>query len=91
MPRALASLRARRTYDGLCHASSLLICCGNVPNLVKYGSLPLIFVDGHFQEIDIAALPFGLKPRHVVRIVYTSRYSEGGRPVPLLPKGFLPE
>ena len=27
--------------------------------------LPLVFVRGHFQEIGIAALPSGLKPRHV--------------------------
>ena len=26
---------------------------------------PFIFVRGHFQEIGIAALPLGLKPRHV--------------------------
>jgi len=26
---------------------------------------PLVFVTGHFQEIGIAALPMGLKPRHV--------------------------
>ena len=28
-------------------------------------SLPLIFVKGHFKDICIAALPMGLKPRHV--------------------------
>jgi len=29
------------------------------------GFSPLIFVRGHFQEIGMAALPSGLKPRHV--------------------------
>ena len=29
------------------------------------GFLPLGLVTRHFQEIDIAALPMGLKPRHV--------------------------
>jgi len=29
------------------------------------GGSPLIFVRGHFQEISIAALPLGMKPRHV--------------------------
>jgi len=28
-------------------------------------AFPLIFVRGHFQEIGIAALLLGLKPRHV--------------------------
>jgi len=35
-------------------------------NWEKFGGAP-IFVRGHFQEIGIAALPMGLKPRHVER------------------------
>ena len=31
----------------------------------KFGFFALIFVRGYFQEIGIAALLLGLKPRHV--------------------------
>ena len=41
------------------------------------GFLPLIFVRGHFQEIGIAALPMGLKPRHVEKF-QASRLTDVG-------------
>ena len=42
----------------------------------KLGFFPLIFVRRHFQEIGIAALLLGLKPRHVEKI---PRMSVDGR------------
>jgi len=52
-------------YTASCDISYTSIVQDDVTLLSTFCMYRIFFVRGHFQEIGLATLPFGLKPRHV--------------------------